>query len=58
MRKITEELLEEYEKYLTEEEKRKATISKYLCDLRKFLRFAGEKDVTKELTMSYKENLL
>lgn len=58
MKKITEELLEEYEKYLIEEEKSKATINKYLCDLRKFLLFAGERDVTKILTMEYKEYLL
>lgn len=58
MRVITESLLEEYAKYLAQEEKSKATINKYLCDLRKFKDFAGEREITKTLTVDYKEYLL
>ena len=58
MRIVTDELLEKYECYLREEEKSKATIEKYLCDLRKFQRFAGEQEVTKRLTVAYKEHFV
>ena len=34
MRQLTKQLLEEYELYLIEEEKSRATIRKYMCDLR------------------------
>lgn len=58
MRLLTEKLLEEFETYLTQEEKSGATISKYLCDLKKFQQFAKGRNVTKTLTMEYKEYLL
>jgi len=58
MRQLTKQLLEEYELYLIEEEKSRATIRKYMCDLRKFWDFAGEREVTKLLAMEYKEYLL
>jgi len=58
MRQLTKQLLEEFELYLIEEEKSRATIRKYMCDLRKFWDFAGEREVTKFLAMEYKEYLL
>jgi hypothetical protein len=40
-RKITEELLEQYKVSLYEQEKSKATIQKYMCDLGKLVEYAG-----------------
>lgn len=54
---ITEVLLEEYSEYLYEEEKSRATIQKYLCDLRKLMDFAGGREITKKLMIEYKEYL-
>ena len=43
--------------YLIREEKSRATVEKYLRDAKDFLRFAGSREITKELTVSYKEKL-
>ena len=43
--------------HLQEEEKSSKTIEKYLRDVRTFLFYAAEKNVTKELTISYKKSL-
>ncbi|RKI55653.1 hypothetical protein D7V86_21135, partial [bacterium D16-51] len=40
-RTITEQMLGDYVIYLREEEKSAATISKYLCDLRKLTGYAA-----------------
>ena len=48
MRIITDELLKQYRAYLCQEEKSKATIEKYLCDLRKFQNYAIGQEVTKD----------
>ena len=58
MRVITETLLKEYREYLIAEEKSKATIEKYMGDLRKFQQYAGSQEVTKALVMAYKEQLV
>lgn len=58
MRKITEHLLKQYQNYLKEQEKSKATIQKYMCDLQKFKEFIKDKEVTKLMTIAYKEYLL
>ena len=55
---IKEKVLGRYEAYLKKEEKSKATISKYLCDLRKLMVYAGGKEIDKELVLSYKDKLL
>lgn len=54
---ITAAMLKEYSNYLKEEEKCPATIEKYIRDVGKFMAFAGERPVTKELTIAYKESL-
>ena len=56
-RKITDGLLKKYENYLYEQEKSKATIQKYMCDLDKLVKFAGERKLTKVLLIEYKEYL-
>ena len=45
------EILISFAKHLREEEKSQKTIEKYLRDIRHFLDFAEEREVTKALTM-------
>jgi len=54
---LTQQALTEYTEYLREEEKSKATVEKYLRDVRHFLTFAKDREVTKALTMEYKSQL-
>ena len=54
---ITEQILKDYKRYLIREEKGKATISKYLCDIKKLAGYAGGRKITKELVLAYKEDL-
>lgn len=57
-RVITEGQIVSFAKYLAREEKSKATQEKYLRDIHAFFAFSGEKTVTKELVMAYKQNCL
>jgi site-specific recombinase XerD len=57
MRIITEELLEEYKAYLYEDEKSRATIEKYLRDVRKLAVYADGREITKGLMIEFKEKL-
>lgn len=56
-RRITNELLEQYRKYLCEQEKCKTTIQKYLCDLAKLADYAHDRPLDKMLVVDYKEYL-
>lgn len=56
-RKITKELLENYKIYLYEQEKSKATIQKYMCDIGKLVEFVGERQLNKLLVIEYKDYL-
>lgn len=51
------EMLISFERYLVEDEKSRATVEKYLRDVRHFLAFADGRMVNKELTIEYKETL-
>lgn len=56
--RITEALLEQFQKELEYEEKAKLTIEKYMRDIRKFYSFLPEKKmVTQESVLAYKEYL-
>ena len=55
---ITEELLEKYGNYLYQEEKSRATITKYLSDLQKLMSYADGEEITKELMIRYKDYLM
>jgi len=46
-----------YREYLLREEKSAATVEKYLRDARAFAAFAGEQEITKELTIAFKKSL-
>ena len=50
--------LEAFEYYLITEEKSKATQEKYLRDVRAFLVWCGDRELTKELVLQYKEHLV
>lgn len=54
---ITEQILEDYKEYLIEEEKSKATIDKYICDIRKLMNYANGQEITRKLMLDFKENL-
>lgn len=56
-RKMADRLLENYKIYLYEQEKSKATIQKYICDLRKLMNYARGRELTKMLIIDYKEYL-
>ena len=58
MRIIREEDIEQYIRYLYREEKSKSTREKYERDIKKLMIFADGREITKELLISYKEELL
>lgn len=56
-RKITGELLKDFEKSMHEDEKSKATVEKYLRDLRCFADYANNRALDKALVLEYKAEL-
>ena len=50
--------ISKFEKWLYQEEKSPITVEKYLRDVRKFYAFAENREVTKELVMDYKDDLI
>ena len=56
-RKITRELLKDFEKNMLEDEKSKATVEKYLRDLHCFVNFANDRALNKGLVLEYKAEL-
>ncbi len=56
--KITGSMLQEFSAFLHREEKSPVTQEKYLRDCRRFCAFAGDTPVTKEIVLSWKENLI
>lgn len=56
-RKITENIILNFENHLTEQEKSPSTIEKYIRDVRAFSAFAGRKTITKETVILYKKHL-
>ena len=57
-RKMSEELILSYRRYLVRDEKSAATVEKYLRDVRAFSEFAGHREVTKDTVIEYKNALL
>ena len=55
---INEKMIERYGTFLKNEEKSKATINKYLCDLKKLIMYLDGREINKELVLSYKEKLM
>lgn len=56
-RKITKELLKDFERSMFEDEKSKATTQKYLRDLRCFVDYANNRAIDKSLVLEYKAEL-
>lgn len=56
-RLITEQLVTEYKQYLYEDEKSRATIEKYIRDVRRLKQFAAGREITKSLMIEFKEKL-
>ena len=57
MRKITNELINEFKEYLYNEEKSTATIEKYIHDVVAFMMWAGGNEVTKLSVLEYKQEM-
>lgn len=55
---LTEVAIKRYVAELVREEKSTATVEKYLRDVRAFAVFAGDRPLSKELVMAYKEHLV
>ena len=55
---ITENIIDEFRNHLRLEEKSGNTIEKYMRDIKAFWKYLDTGTVTKELAISYKENLL
>lgn len=55
---ITREALEKFGKHLKSEEKSRATVEKYLRDVRAFAKYTAGKEFTKETVIAYKQKLL
>lgn len=53
-----EKVISDFEVYLTQEEKNSITIEKYVRDVRRFSKFAGHHDITKEIVIEYKKSLI
>lgn len=56
-RKLTAQHLISFREYLIREEKSPATIEKYLRDTKRFLEFAADREITKEVAVAYKNEL-
>ena len=55
---LTSGQIKAFERYLHQEERAPATVTKYLRDLWDFMRWLGDKPVTKEAALDWKESLL
>ena len=54
---LNEKVLEKFRNHLILEEKSEATIEKYLRDVRTFMTFVGNRVITKNVVIAYKEKL-
>lgn len=57
MRKLTNDLTVKFKSFLIEEEKSKATLEKYMRDIKAFYAWASDKELTKLCVLNYKEFL-
>lgn len=56
-RKIEHGMLKDFENYLRDEERSKATVEKYMRDVRRFAEFIGNSETDKQRIMEYKSSL-
>lgn len=57
-KQITKKEINFFAQRLVEDEKSKSTMEKYLRDVNKFSEFVGERDVTKDIVIQYKQHLM
>ncbi|MBQ9132345.1 MAG: tyrosine-type recombinase/integrase [Clostridia bacterium] len=57
MKRITNDLLTNFEEYLQNEEKAAATVDKYMRDVKSFADWSTDRDLTKSLVLEYKGHL-
>ena len=53
---LTVKEIGEFEEYLTLEERSAATIEKYMRDVRAFVDYVGNKEISKEAVIGYKKH--
>lgn len=58
MRRVTSELIFEFQSYLIQEEKSKSTLEKYLRDITAFMFWLGTRTVEKNVVLEYKSMLI
>ena len=58
MRKMTEQLIEEFADYLINEEKSKATLEKYTRDIRSFFQWLKGREFDKAVVLEYKNSIM
>lgn len=58
MKNITSEQIDVFKKYLFEEEKKEATISKYIHDIKCFKEWLNDQEICKAKVLEYKKNLV
>lgn len=58
LRKLSSKQLVSFCEYLIRGEKSKATVEKYLRDAKRFIKYVTDREVSKELAMAYKNDLL
>ena len=58
MKKITNELIQEFKNYLIDEEKSAATLDKYIRDITAFMQWCKETELCKSIVLEYKRELI
>ena len=58
IKKITQSKQQAFCSYLTETERSKATISKYVYDVSEFAEFIGNKNISKSVVVEFKSHLI
>ena len=55
---VSEEIIKRFKTYLCEEEKSENTKEKYIRDVHAFAEYVGDKEITKETVIAYKQSLI
>ncbi|MBS7297708.1 MAG: site-specific integrase [Eubacteriales bacterium] len=56
--KMTQKMIEDYRKFLFDEEKASATVEKYVRDVTAFMKWANNKSIEKQIVLEYKNYLI
>ena len=58
MRKITNELIQEFKAHLIDEEKSSSTLEKYIRDITVFMEWCRETELGKSVVLEYKQDIV